>query len=69
MVRVTESSYVVYHQMMSQAAMQFPELHDYADLWPITDMVRLNLKYTSGRAHLNDKVSRELAKCRPHKKQ
>ena len=42
--------------------MQFPELHDYADLWPVTDMVRLSLKYTSGRAHLNDKVSRELSK-------
>jgi hypothetical protein len=47
---------------ITQAAMQFPELRDYADLWPVTDMVRLNLKYTSGRARLNDKVSRELAK-------
>jgi hypothetical protein len=42
--------------------MQFPELRDYADLWPVTDMVRLNLKYTSGRARLNDKVSHELSK-------
>ena len=42
--------------------MQFPELHDYADLWPVTDMVRLSLKYTSGRSRLNDKVSRELSK-------
>jgi len=48
--------------------MQFPELRNYIDLWPVTDMVRLNLKYTSGRARLNDKGSRELAKRLLHKK-
>ena len=42
---------------MLQAAMQFPELHDYADLWPVTDMVRLELKYTSGRAQFVDKYA------------
>jgi hypothetical protein len=50
-----------------QAAMQFPELRDYTDLWPVTDMVRLSLKYTSGRASLNDKVFHELKRL--HKKQ
>jgi hypothetical protein len=50
-----------------QTALQFPELRDYADLWPVMDMVRLNLKYTSGRARLNDIVSRELSK-HVHKK-
>lgn len=56
----------VCHEIL-QAAMRFPELRDYADLWPVTDMVRLNLKYTSGRARLNDKVSHELSK-HVHKK-
>lgn len=38
-----------------QAAEKFPELHDYANKWPVTDMVRLELKYTSGRARFVDK--------------
>ena len=45
-----------------QVADKFPELHEYADLWPVTDMVRLHLKYSSGRAHALDKVVEQRTK-------
>lgn len=33
-----------------QAMTRFPILHDYAQSWPLTDLIRLQLKYSSGRA-------------------
>ena len=65
---IIESQYVYVCHETRQAAINYPELRDYADLWPVTDMVRLNLKYTSGRARLRGKVSRELAKRHVYKK-
>jgi len=48
----------------SQAAKKFPELHDYANKWPVTDMVRLELKYTSGRACFVNKYATEQVRRR-----
>ena len=35
-----------------QATERFPVLCDYVKSWPVTDLIRLQLKYTSGRAHV-----------------
>ncbi|KAF8880604.1 hypothetical protein CPB84DRAFT_1639755, partial [Gymnopilus junonius] len=32
------------------ACQKFPVLQDYADSWPVIDLICLDLKYTSGRA-------------------
>jgi hypothetical protein len=29
---------------------KFPDLEGYASCWPVTDLIRLELKYTSSRA-------------------
>jgi hypothetical protein len=37
-----------------QASAKYPALHAYANCWPIVDLIRLELKYTSGRARLQE---------------
>ena len=32
-----------------QTQVKFPELEQYAQCWPVTDLIRMRLKYTSGR--------------------
>ena len=51
-------------------AEKFPELHGYANKWPVTDMVRLELKYMSGRAWFVDKyATRQVSRHRDREKQ
>jgi hypothetical protein len=45
-------SLITFHPF--QAAERFPILRDYAESWPATDLIRLQLKYTSGRARLEE---------------
>jgi len=33
---------------------KFPSLGNYAECWPLTDAIRLHLKYTAGRAKVLD---------------
>jgi len=37
-----------------KATDKFPALQGYANCWPIVDLIRLELKYTSGRARLKE---------------
>lgn len=37
-----------------KASDKFPALQGYANCWPIGDLIRLELKYTSGRARLQE---------------
>ena len=36
---------------MSQTVVKFPLLEQYVQCWPLTDLIRMRLKYTSGREH------------------
>ena len=50
----------VYHK----ASEKFPKLRGYADCWPVTDSVRLKLKYTCGRSHAEArKLDAKAGKC------
>lgn len=33
---------------------KFPLVRNYEGCWPVTDLIRLELKYTSGRARLDE---------------
>jgi len=48
---------LVLYRLGLQTAEKFPELHGYVNKWPVTDMIRLELKYTSGRARFVDKYT------------
>lgn len=44
-----------------QTTKRFPFLQDYAGSWPIADLIRLQLKYSSGRARLEEKKADAIA--------
>ena len=47
-----------------QVRERFPILGEYAKSWPATDLIRLQLKYTSGRARLEENKSDAQARKR-----